>query len=179
MKKLAAILLGLCLLLGAAGLAENTDVTIEKVSFDFTMQRIEGVPYGYGIPKDWTRLDLTEDDIAWGMVGRFQSPDCKIKVEVTLEELTEAVTMDQLAQMMLKWKNYTDVGLMTINTRPFIGYQKVKEGTYGLATMIPQEDDEKGLLVDFDYTFAAADGLAARTGMEIASLFSEVAEPEE
>lgn len=187
MKKWVSMLLILMLVTGVGSalgkektpmLGDVASVGIEKVSFDFRMEMIEGVPYSYGVPQDWTKLDLTEDEIAWGQIGRWQSPDQTTTLDVTLEELTEAVTMVQLSGMMLGWQNYKDVGLFNLNGREMIGYQKVEEGTYGMTTMIPQEEGEMPLLIDFDFTFAVADEAAARLGMEIASLFSEVAAAE-
>lgn len=180
MKKWVAGFLAVMLCLGMASAlgAESSDIddalVVDNVSFAYNMEMIEGIPYGYGVPEGWTEIALSEDEIAWGGIGRWQNPEGTITLDVTLEELTEAVTVKELAEMMEGWKNYTGVGLLTINGRAFIGYEKVKEGTYGMTTMIPQEGEAKPLLVDFDFTFSTPDEASAQMGVEIISLFSEV-----
>lgn len=169
MKKWVAVWLALALCIGLVqGLAA------EQVSFANHLEQIDELDYAYGVPDDWQKIELTEEEVAWGQIGKWQSPDASETLLVSLEELTEAVpSIEALAEMMKNWKSYSNIELITLGERQYIAYEKTKDGIHGMTTLIEDAEGQQ-LLVDFDFTFTNADEAALKRAKEIVGLFSEI-----
>lgn len=182
MRKLITILLALCLGMGlTAAWAEDTagvnDVTLGEPPFVYQMVAIEGTNFLYGVPQDWAAQELSEDDVAFGYIGRWQSPDGKTLLEVALEDLTEDVSLSQMAEMMANWTAYSNAVLGSINGRELISFEKPDDGIHGFFTMLDMEGD-KPLLLRMDFTLETLDTEAAMTIGYIAGLVGENADAE-
>lgn len=179
MKKGLSLLLALTLCLSAASaMAEASPILIpfsmDRVTFAFTMVPIAGTDYGYGVPEDWTALDVSEDEVAWGYIGRWQSPDQSMTMEVNLEDLTENVTMEVLAELMPNWAGYSQVTPGDMNGKAFIGYVQASEGIYGLLTQLDMGEGEVPLLLHLDFRLADTSMATMMTMAQIATLVSEL-----
>ncbi len=178
MKKLFSLVLSLTLCLGASlALADAAPqaVTLDQVPFAYTLVSIEEyVPYTYGIPKDWTPVELEGDDKVF-YNGRWQSPDQTATVTTAFEEPGSDTLATRLKKMM-GWTSFADVALVTINGRAFISYAEPKAGTTSLVTML-DDGDQDDLMFRYDFTFASPDSDAVLLSQQIASLLLESAEP--
>lgn len=125
MKKTLALLLSLVLLCACgASLAEAIpEVVIYELPFEPVTYPLGESGYTYQMPADWVSLELSEDDLAFGVAGRFENPEKTLLVEVALEQLTENVSWEELAELMKGWTGYSQVQPFTVNDEPYIGCQ--------------------------------------------------------
>ena len=180
MKKTGVLSLVLLLLACCLGALAEQAAAPATIPFAYNVIPVEGLPYRYGIPKEWVQEQLTEDALAWGQIGKFQHPLGTASVLVTLEELDlkdypEGLTIDQLAELMKKWKGYRDVERTDIGQTSFISYAQQKEKTTGLMTMLPGREGEQ-LILRFDFAFHPADESTAELSRQIAGLLAELAQ---
>lgn len=178
MKKWISLALVLVLALSATlALAE---VTLVSNADGYNIYALDMIPYSYGVPEDWLVVELTEDEIAWGQIAKWEAADQSASVLLTLEELQmeefpDGITTEQLAELMKGWKGYKDISVVTIGQRPFIAYAQPKEGTLGLMTLLELlEDQGAGTnILHFDFAFQQEDDANVTFMQKVASLFEE------
>lgn len=177
MKRVAFLLAALLVLAwGLPTLAQQEDA-VSTVPFAYTLFEVEGVPYAYGMPQDWPQVELTQDERAWGQIGKFQNPAGDAVALVTLEELDlkdypAGLTLDELAALMKGWKGYRDVERVDIGQIPFISYAQPKEKSTGLMAML-QSGEGDVLILHFDFVFESPDEGTAEISRQIAGLLRE------
>ncbi len=144
MKKLLSLLLALCLLCACtAALAQDIDrMSFEPVSYDSVLYALGDTGCSFAAPADWTPQELTEDELAWGVVARLTTPDGAL-LEVSVEESTEPVALAELATMMEGWKGYTNIYPAYVNDEPYVFGEQDEDDMHWFFMMryLPQEDE--------------------------------------
>ncbi len=166
MKKLLSRLITclLCLLLPLGCVAEDA-------SARFTPRTcyVSDTEYTYQVPQEWFDLELSEEDEALGVIAAYENEEQTLRLIVTLEESSAAVSFAKLTEHMAQWTGYTQVSQVLLSGKPFITYRLEDSGVDGLLYLMDDALFEKPLLLHFDFV------LSDRTDRAAVSLAAQIA----
>ena len=139
MKKLFALMMALCLLLGTAT-AETVVVNwedyfgpaIEETGIEGEFVTFDEIAVKIWLPSQLQAAELTDEDRAEGYIGYFSEDSDNATVAIVYVD-TDGMTIEEYAAQLQEIEGVSDIELAIVNGLPCVNYQVKENDTLSVA----------------------------------------------